>query len=37
MNKANVMGFEGEGRLDTGEATFNMDGFSEPEEIKDSE
>jgi hypothetical protein len=37
MNKANVMGFEGERRLDTGKTTFNMDGFSKPEEIEDSE
>jgi hypothetical protein len=37
MNKANVIGFKGEGRLDTGETTFNIDRFSEPEEIEDSE
>jgi hypothetical protein len=37
MNKANVMGFKSEGRLNTGEAIFNINRFSEPEEIKDSE
>jgi hypothetical protein len=37
MNKVNVMDFKNEGRLDTGEATFNINGFSEPEEIKNSE
>jgi hypothetical protein len=31
INKANVISFKGEGRLDTEKAIFNMNGFSEPE------
>jgi hypothetical protein len=37
INKANVIGFEGEGRLNTGKTIFNINGFFKPEEIKNSE
>jgi hypothetical protein len=37
INKVNVMGFKGEERLNTGKATFNINGFFEFKEIKNSE